>query len=250
MKARFLYSKPKFSLKMAKRKKPASGGKTKKGPRRDKNKKKTEERTGFLSIRGISAPENFLFGLILIATFIFSYSSLENAKHISTSFPTAKISTEHIAFQKKLQSVVSGYPIEKMAPHISKKNKKVASFLVAIAKKESNWGRFAPTKDGKQCYNYWGYRGPENPTASGYSCFDSPQHAVNVVGGRINDLIAQKIDTPKEMVVWKCGTTSCVHRDRGAAKWIWDVGLYYNKVYPKKNTGKPKQTAYQPPKYQ
>lgn len=228
------------------KKKPVSKRKKKENNLKKKTSKKEK---GFFSMRGISAPENFLFGLILVVAFLFSYSSIESAKNVSTSFPTVNLSTEKDELSKNIRKMTKGYPIEKMAPYISKKNRKVASFLVAIAKKESNWGRFAPTMNGKQCFNYWGYRGTENPTDSGYSCFDSPQQAINVVGGRIKNLIAQKVDTPKEMVIWKCGSVTCAHRDRGAAKWIWDVGLYYNKIYSK-NTQKSKQTAYQPPNYQ
>lgn len=183
-------------------------------------------------MRGKSVSESFLFGFIISSALLFSFFSLQTARHIQTSFPSTDISKDKIVFEKKIHDLVGGYPIEKMAPYISHKNKRVASFLVAIAKKESNWGRHSPKKDGRECFNYWGYRGPENTTDSGYSCFDSPQHAVNVVGGRIGKLVADKIDTPKEMVMWKCGTTSCARRDRGAAKWIWDVGYYYQKIYP------------------
>lgn len=199
-------------------------------------------------MRGKSAPEYFLFGLIMAGALLFSFLSLQAAGHIQTSFPLADISKEKVAFEKKIRNIVKGYPIEKMAPYISRKNKRVASFLVAIGKKESNWGRHSPKKNGRECFNYWGYRGPENPTDSGYSCFDSPQHAVNVVGGRIGELVADKIDTPKEMVMWKCGSTSCARRDRGAAKWIWDVGYYYQKIYSgaKKEAKKQKQTAMSP----
>lgn len=126
--------------------------------------------------------------------------------------------------------MAKGYPIEEMAPFIAGKNKKVAAFLVAIAKKESNWGVHSPKKQGKNCFNYWGYRGPENPTASGYSCFSSPRQAVNVVGKRINSLVSQKVDTPREMVMWKCGDACTRSGARGEAKWVRDVGFYYDKV--------------------
>ena len=119
---------------------------------------------------------------------------------------------------------------EEMASHIARKDKKTAAFLVAIAKKESNWGIYSPEKNGKSCYNYWGYRGPENPTSSGYSCFSSPRHAVNVVGKRIKNLVAQKVDTPREMVMWKCGDACTRSGARGEAKWVRDVGFYYKKV--------------------
>jgi hypothetical protein len=204
---------------------------TAKAKQQSKNKRKKKY---YLAAKGITVPESFLFGLIISSAILLSLLSLQSAKNISTSFSTADTSKSNQVFQKKINKLVDGYPIEKMSPYISHKNKKVASFLIAIAKKESNWGKLSPKKNGRECFNYWGYRGPESPTASGYSCFDSPQHAVNVVGGRINDLVKNKIDTPKEMVMWKCGSTSCARGDHGAAKWIWDVGVYYKKVYPDK----------------
>jgi hypothetical protein len=205
---------------------------TKKKSPKNKNELKIYRKKKNLPMRGISVPESFLFGLFISSALLFSFLSWQSANQISTSFSTADTSRGNQVFQKKINKLVDGYPIKKMTPYISHKNKKVASFLVAIAKKESNWGKHSPKKNGKECFNYWGYRGPENPTASGYSCFDSPQHAVNVVGGRIGKLVDDKIDTPKKMVMWKCGSTSCARSDRGAAKWIWDVGYYYKKVFP------------------
>jgi hypothetical protein len=194
--------------------------------------KKTGKKKAILARRGVSAPEYFLFGFIITGAFLFAFLSWQSAGNIQTSFLTTDTLKDKIAFEKKIKKVTKGYPIEEMAPYISRKKKRTASFLVAIAKKESNWGRHAPKKNGRECFNYWGYRGSENPTASGYSCFDSPQHAVNVVGRRINKLVSQKVDTPKEMILWKCGSLSCARKNRGAAKWIWDVEKYYQKIYP------------------
>ena len=201
-----------------------------KGKKTKKTKKITQKKY-YLAARGITKPESFLFGFFLAGAVLFSFLSMQGAKQIPTTFSMTEISQDNQIFEKKIRQTVKGYPIEKMSPYISRKNRRVASFLIAIAKKESNWGRRAPKKNGQECFNYWGYRGQENPTASGYSCFDSPQHAVKVVGGRIGKLVDDKIDTPKEMVMWKCGSTSCARRDRGAAKWIWDVNTYYKKIY-------------------
>jgi hypothetical protein len=101
---------------------------------------------------------------------------------------------------------------------------------VAIAKKESNWGKRSPVKSGRDCYNYWGYRGGYNMTDSGYSCFDSPEQAVQEVGDRIEKLLSQQINTPSRMIVWKCGRTCAGHDPAGVAKWISDVEHYYNKL--------------------
>lgn len=133
--------------------------------------------------------------------------------------------------EKKIKNIISGHPMEKMAPYLAKQNGQTASFLIAIAKKESNWGKHSPRKSGRDCYNYWGYKGGYKETESGYSCFDSPEQAVETVGGRIDSLIGKKIDTPAKMVVWKCGSDCNVTGGQAAAKkWIADVGLYYRKL--------------------
>jgi len=136
-----------------------------------------------------------------------------------------------IGEEKKIKEMMSGHPMEKMAPYLAKENSQTASFLIAIAKKESNWGKRSLRKYGRDCYNYWGYRGGYKRTESGYSCFDSPEQAVKTVGGRIDNLIGKKIDTPAEMVVWKCGSDCNAAGGQAAAnKWIADVGRYYRKL--------------------
>lgn len=135
--------------------------------------------------------------------------------------------------ERSIDKLVAGYPIEKMVPYISTKGKGTAAFLIGIAKKESNWGKYSPKLNGKDCYNYWGYRGQsENITPSGYTCFSSPKEAVDVVGRRISSLMNDSnISTPAEMIVWKCGWNCAGHSDESVSKWIADVGIYYNKIY-------------------
>ncbi|MFA6159715.1 MAG: hypothetical protein WC678_01310 [Parcubacteria group bacterium] len=135
--------------------------------------------------------------------------------------------------EKNINSLVAGYPMEKMAPYISAKEKRTAAFLIGIAKKESNWGKYSPKLNGKDCFNYWGYRGQgENVTPGGYTCFDSPKQAVDIVGKRISALINDSnLSTPEEMIVWKCGWNCAGHSSESVDKWIADVGIYYNKVY-------------------
>lgn len=140
--------------------------------------------------------------------------------------PKKKESTEAAIYTE----MVNGHPIEEMISEISKQDKKVAAFLISIAKKESNWGKHSPKKNGKDCYNYWGYRGKYNATDSGYSCFDNPEQAVKVVGERIEDLIGQEINTPEKMIVWKCGRSCSWDNPASVQKWISDVGLYYYKL--------------------
>lgn len=125
---------------------------------------------------------------------------------------------------------LSDYPIEEMIPYIAEKDEKVSAFLIGIAKKESDWGKHSPKKNGRICYNYWGYKGPHNPTASGYSCFDSPEQAVETVGSRIENLVAQGLDNPAKMIVWKCGSSCEDHDPASVKKWISDVSKYFYKL--------------------
>ncbi|MFA6973327.1 MAG: hypothetical protein WC238_01125 [Parcubacteria group bacterium] len=131
----------------------------------------------------------------------------------------------------KFNNLVAKYPMAAMVPFLAKRDGRVAAFLVAIARKESQWGKHTPKKGGRECYNFWGYRGKENTTDSGYSCFDSPEHAVEVVGNRIESLLNKKIDTPAKMVVWKCGRDCEAAGGQAAAnKWVSDVAHVYKKL--------------------
>lgn len=139
--------------------------------------------------------------------------------------------------KSKLELVVSammkGHPMKSMAPYIAAQDPLTATFLVAIAKQESNWGKRSPKDaDGSECYNYWGYRGQtRDVTSSGYSCFRSPEEAVHVVGGRLRRLISDYgIDTPRELLVWKCGSSCESHDQADVARWQRTVGLYSKKV--------------------
>lgn len=135
--------------------------------------------------------------------------------------------------ERDLERIVDGHPISEMIPYIARQDSETAKFLVSIAKKESNWGKYSPKNElGETCYNYWGYRGQtESVTRSGYSCFKSPKEAVAVVGKRLNHLIWDlRLDTPEELVVWKCGFSCAGHSPYGVQKWIDDVGYYARKI--------------------
>lgn len=135
--------------------------------------------------------------------------------------------------EQEIRSLVSGYPIEAMAPAIAKQDRTVAALLVGIAKKESDWGRRVPTKNGRDCYNYWGYKGAGSlGTGMGYGCFASPEEAVAMVGGRVYELAIERNNkTPKDMIIWKCGSRSCVgHDPASVTKWIRDVDIYYSRL--------------------
>jgi hypothetical protein len=144
---------------------------------------------------------------------------------------------KHESFEKEIFQYIKGKPMEDMAPYIAKQPRTVAAFIVGIAMKESKFGVYAPhDANGNDCHNYWGYRGPENTTASGYSCFTSPEHAIQVVGKKINKLVAQGISNPAEMISWKCGSSCAGHGAENVRKWIADVGVNFYKLNSKGNS--------------
>ena len=133
-------------------------------------------------------------------------------------------------FAQKIYDLVGDAPIKEMVPFISARDQKVAAFLVGIAQKESSLGSASPSKDGKTCYNYWGYKGEgQRGEGMGYACFASAQEAVQTVGDKIESLVDSDHTTPSKMVdTWKCGT-SCAG-DPGAPGWVSTVALYFNKI--------------------
>ena len=173
--------------------------------------------------------EDCLFAFLIIFSLTFSAllfgigNQIQDEKYSPENYVPSR-------FENRMSLLVSDHPIQNMIPFIAQKDKRVAAYMVAIAKKESNWGKYSPQKDGRSCFNYWGYRGTFNQTDSGYSCFKNPKQAVNVVGTRIQELINQNINTPSEMVVWKCGSNCSGHDAQAVEKWIEDVAYYQEKV--------------------
>lgn len=142
-----------------------------------------------------------------------------------------KYSLDQFVVKMNMEKLVQNKPLQKMVGEIAERDVETASYLLAIAKHESNLGKFSPKKDGKDCYNYWGYRGTYNQTDSGYSCFDSPKQAVDVVGDRIQALNQlEDFNTPEEMLVWKCGGSCAGHNPADVKRWKEDVEFYFNKV--------------------
>jgi hypothetical protein len=133
-------------------------------------------------------------------------------------------------FAEKLYAMVGDTPIKDMVPFISGRDERVAAFLVGIAKKESSFGLASPSKDGKTCFNYWGYKGEGGRgTGMGYACFASAEEAIKTVGDRIEVLVNKDRNTPARMVdTWKCGV-SCAG-DPGAPGWTATVALYFNQI--------------------
>jgi len=132
-----------------------------------------------------------------------------------------------------IEAMAAGYPLEAMAGTISEYDRDVAGLIVGIAKKESNWGKRVPrTADGADCFNYWGYKGAGTKgVAMGHGCFATPEEAVHAVGNRLSQLVElRKTSEPKNMVIWKCGSSCATHDPESVRKWVSDVDIYYKKI--------------------
>ena len=132
-----------------------------------------------------------------------------------------------------IRGLTAGYPLEIMVPAIVKYDRSVAALIVGIAKKESNWGKRVPrTSDGADCFNYWGWKGAgSRGVAMGHGCFGTPEEAVQAIGNRLTELVAKRQGSePKNMIVWKCGSSCATHSPESVSKWIADVDLYYRQI--------------------
>lgn len=183
----------------------------------------------------VEIPNEFSQSKMRIEDQVFSEKEMKALKIVSKKDEKTKIEVddkkEETASKDKEQfeKMTEGYPIDEMLPYILKRDPITAAFIVAIAKKESNWGKRAPYHNGKNCFNYWGFKDKRFTTVlGGHSCFPSAEKAVEAVGNRIEKLVKSGFDTPSEFVIWKCG--KACKSDGGASKWISDVGLYYNKL--------------------
>ena len=178
---------------------------------------------GFVILLGIS----MIYGVLIYGI----GEQIQSQEEVSVKAASSKVNRAN-ELRQEISAIVEGYPMENMARYISKQDRKTAAFVVGVAKKESNWGKYTPKKDGQECYNYWGYRGrSENMTPGGYTCFSSPKEAVAVVSKRFDTLIKEEeLDTPEKMVVWKCGWSCAGHDPARVSKWIQDVEYYYGKI--------------------
>ncbi len=198
---------------------------------------KVSDRSGFwhdlLSLEGDTVKNIFLlFFVLLIALFIYFFQ--KSARVISyevDNMETVKITPRYnIELANKIEKITAGYPIEKMSRYLSYQDEDVAAFMVAIAKKESNWGKRTPKLNGKECYNYWGFRQKRDKMGSGgHTCFDNPRDAVMTVSDRVKKLLAKGVNTPQKMIIWKCGYTCAGHSPQSVQKWISDVSYYLDK---------------------
>jgi hypothetical protein len=132
--------------------------------------------------------------------------------------------------KKDVARIVNGTPMSAMVDAISEKSKPVAAFIVGIAMKESKFGVYSPKLAGRDCYNYWGFKGGGTTVSGGYSCFASPEQAVDAVGGRIEKMVAKGVRTPAQAISWKCGSSCAGHGEENVRKWIADVAINFYKI--------------------
>lgn len=185
-----------------------------------------------VSIRRISILLSLCMVFLFLGSYVW-YTSTDDSVQVLGGI--SMTNRDRVQLEREIRSVTRGYPIDAMVPYIMEKDPKVAAFLVSIAKKESNLGKRSPKLDGRDCFNYWGYRGlRERMGTGGHTCFDSPEDAVDTVAKRIENLIEDNIDTPNEMIVWKCGSSCEGHSGSSVAKWIADVNLFFKKFIPGK----------------
>jgi hypothetical protein len=187
-----------------------------------------------LDSKGISQ-DSLLFATLFIVSAFFALLFFVAGEKASMDIDalTQVLPSPMTKLERVVSDMMKGHPMKNMSPYIAAQDPLTATFIVAIAKQESNWGKRSPKDaDGRECYNYWGYRGnTENVTPSGYSCFRSPREAVRVVGARLNRLISEyAIDTPKELLVWKCGGSCEGHDPDDVARWQRTVGMYSERI--------------------
>jgi hypothetical protein len=142
----------------------------------------------------------------------------------------AESEEENNDLKEDVEKIVKNTPMAAMIDAISRKPRPVAAFIVGIAMKESKFGVYSPKKGGRDCYNYWGFKGGGATVAGGYSCFSSPEQAIDAVGGRIEKMVAKGIRTPAQAISWKCGSSCAGHGQANVQKWISDVAINFYKI--------------------
>ncbi len=190
------------------------------------------DRKAYLDLQDkVAAEQGMMLMLLSSVMFLigFAFTLIGQTQFDRVALPVPPPPT---ALEQDVRSMVGGYPIERMVSEISKQDRVVAAFVVAIAKKESNWGKRSPKLDGKDCFNYWGFREQRDRMGTGgHTCFDSPRDAVRSVSERIGNLVYEyERDTPREMVVWKCGYSCDGHSAASVDKWVSDVDYYFRKL--------------------
>ncbi len=134
---------------------------------------------------------------------------------------------------QEIATILEGTPMQEMAPYIATKDQKVAALIVGIANIESQMGKHAPSKNGIDCYNYWGYKTQgSRGQAMGHACFGSREEAVDTIAKRLEHFVYDtNRDTPAKMVYpWKCGGSCASHSPESVSRWIGVVSIYYNQI--------------------
>jgi hypothetical protein len=141
--------------------------------------------------------------------------------------------SEKAAFEAELSTMLAGYPIAAMVPAIAGYDRDIAGLIVGIAKKESNWGKRVPLDAaGEDCFNYWGFKGAgARGVAMGHGCFGTAEEAVQAIGKRLQQLVAlRETSEPKNMTIWKCGSSCATHSPESVRKWVSDVDIYFRAI--------------------
>lgn len=177
-----------------------------------------------------------LFFLVLFSGYVVLFKQCYDKNFLTQNDTLNQKTSREIEvdnLKRDLNALVKGSPMEKMVPYIAEQDRTTAAYMIGIAKKESNWGSRKPVLAGQDCFNYWGFRLTRARMGSGgHTCFDSPREAVNVVAGRIQQIIERNnAQSAKKMLVWKCGSDCSVTGGQASAdKWAQDVDLYAQKV--------------------
>lgn len=137
---------------------------------------------------------------------------------------------EKETLREDIAKIVKGTPMAAMVNSIAEKDRLVAAFIVGIAMKESKFGVYSPHIGGRDCFNYWGLKAGGKTTAGGYTCFNSPDEAVSVVGKTVEKMIARGVRSPAQAISWKCGSSCAGHGAENVRKWIVDVGINFYKI--------------------
>lgn len=200
--------------------------------------KKNTYRLPFFSKEFLSKKQSYqiLGGFAFVFTFVVVLASY-SIQTVAESVPNSFKSIPQWRLERAVTEMTIGYPIAQMLPTIFSQDQLTTAYLVGIAKKESNWGKRSPKKDGEDCYNYWGYKGEgSRGKALGHGCFGSPEEAVKTVATRIDTLTQDyQLETPRQMVVWKCGYSCAGHSQASVQKWINDVAYYTDEIEMAKN---------------
>ncbi|MCX6763007.1 MAG: hypothetical protein NT093_04495, partial [Candidatus Moranbacteria bacterium] len=146
------------------------------------------------------------------------------------------IDSENEDLKNDIADILENTPMAAMIDSISKKDRIVAAFIIGIAMKESKFGVYSPKMGGRECYNNWGLKAGGKTTAGGYTCFSSPEDAVNGVSKTIEKMVAKGVQTPAQAIGWKCGSSCAGHDPTGVRKWVSDVAINFNKINSKKNS--------------